>query len=604
MSQQGRGYTPANTSYGGQPQQPDNKRVFFSTTNYGRLLQPLRETYERKLKKTELPEEVEKRLQKTLQHYMSEIYRVNGPQVPVSTLNQEAFRETSLNMDGWLQKQVSTPARIYPVAPPVDPLFENINSRFEREQQSRAPAPAQPVMNVDFTLPSNDEEEEDPLVKYERARKMRDNEVRAVPVMLPKQPKNTIELNTSQFSEPSAAPVTNLVSATNTSSSTPPAPPLMAPRPQEYLIKQEDVVKYKENEFNLYIYSGDRDWLTNRSENRYNFTINFNPASNSNSATFSPSVKERFRNITRMELVKTILSAESLDVTVRPNTTLDGVDTSRVTNILSYPYLMIRISEWTGNGFGTSANIDNTFGLVQYDQFWKSDISAPNFGYVSLTPRYLKAQRVYHPTPLATLQKLSIQVERPDGQPLTKELDTLDIIGVYLASSTNTSKFSTVPDNETYIFIKTKNYFNRFFVAEGDRIQIRGYDIGTDLNVVSQVANDFNSFINNTNGHIVVGTGYSSDTTAPYSITDGPNTVGYANYIVIRTRFEDPTTGSTSRSYFGGSSTTEGNVKNRLEVNEPVSSCALLNQNHQSHFVLRIITREMDPTSNLRPDNS
>ena len=602
MSQQGRGYTPANSSYGGQSRQPDNKQVFFSTTNYARLLQPLREAYERKLKKPELPEEVDKRLQKTLQHYMNEVHRVNGPQAVVSDLNEETFRETSLNMDGWIKKQVSTPARIYPVSPPADPLFENINSRFEREQQSRAPAPLQTAMNVDFTMPQNDDEEdEDPLLKYERARKLREAEVRAIPVMLPKQAKNTIEMG-SQFSEPSATPVTNTVGSNTTNNAT--APALLAPRPQEYLIKQEDVVKYKENEYNLYIYSGDRDWLTNRTENRYNFTINFNPASNSNSSTFSPSVKERFRNITRMELVKTILSAESLDVSVRPNATLDGTDTSRVTNILSYPYLMIRISEWTGNGYGTSANIDNTFGLVQYDQFWKSDITAPNFGYISMTPRYLKAQRVYHPTPLATLQKLSIQVERPDGKALTTELDTLDIGAVYLAASTNTSKFSTVPDNQSYIFIKTRNYFNRFFVAEGDRIQIRGYDMGVDVNVGSQLANEFNAYINDATGHIVMGVAYSSDNSAPYTITDGSNSVGYSNYIVIRSRYENPTTGSTSRNYFGGSVPTETLVKNRTEVNGPVASCALLNQNHQTHFVLRIITREMDPTSNLRPDNS
>ena len=110
--------------------------------------------------------------------------------------------------------------------------------------------------------------------------------------------------------------------------------------------------------------------------------------------------------------------------------------------------------------------------------------------------------------------------------------------------------------------------------------------------------------MNNTTGHIVVGIGYSVDTSVPITITDGPNTVGYANYIVIRSRFADPTTGSTSRDYFGSSSVNEDLIKTRLESNTPVVNCALLNQNRQSHFVLRIITREMDPTSNLRPDNS
>jgi hypothetical protein len=595
MSQGTRGYSA-------QPSNPDTNRIFFSQTNYGRILQPLRENYERKLNKPELPEDVDKRLQKTLQHYMTEVYRVNGPQSSVNTLNQEAFRETTLNIDAWLQKQVSVPVRgAFQQTLTQDSLYESVGSRYEREQQSRAPPPAQPMTSVDFSLPKTDDEDaEDPLEKYERIRKLREAESRPIPVAMPKQARNTIE--PSPLSEPSApSPTTNLPQA---QSNNPPAPPLMAPRPQEYIIKQEDVVKYKENEYNLFLYSGDRDWLTNRNENRYNFTINFNPASNSNSATFSPSVKERFRNIVRMELVKTIVSAESLDVSVRVGNDLSGTDTSRILNVLSYPYLMIRISEWTGNGFGTSANIDNTFGLVQYDQLWKSDVTAGNFGYISMTPRYLKAQRVYHPTPLATLQKLSIQVERPDGQPLTTQLDTLDINSVYLAASTNTSRYSAIPDTASYIFIKTKTFFSRFFVAEGDRIQIRGYDMGTDINVISQVANDFNSFVNSTEGHVVVGIGYSASSSAPYAVTDGPNTVGYANYIVIRSRFADPTTGSTARDYFGGAAPAEAKIQTRLATSTPTTTCALLNQNRQSHFVLRLITREMDPTSNLRPDNS
>jgi hypothetical protein len=102
----------------------------------------------------------------------------------------------------------------------------------------------------------------------------------------------------------------------------------------------------------------------------------------------------------------------------------------------------------------------------------------------------------------------------------------------------------------------------------------------------------------------VVGVGNTSDTSAPISITDGTNAVGYGNYIIIRSRFLDPTTGATTRDYFGSSSTTEALIKTRLETVAASTKCALLNTNRQSHFVLRLITREMDAASNLRPDNS
>jgi hypothetical protein len=578
-----------------QRQNDVTQQTFFAQPNYARLLQPLREQYERKMNVDELPDDVDKRLQKSLQHYMKEIFRVNGSNTPINTLNQEVYRETTLNFDGWLQKQVSTTAAKRPTFNNTiqDPLFENVGNRFEREQQSRAPAPIQPMTSVDFTLSKDEDADEDPLDKYERLRKQRELES--------KQTSNIGKARASdQYSEPSGPSATTLIPPVQQNN--PPPPALLAPRPQEYLIKQEDVVKYKENEINLFIYSGDRDWLANRNENRYNFTINFNPASNSNSATFSPSVKERFKNIVRMELVKAILSSEPLEVSVK--VTSGAVDTSRVINLLSYPYVMIRISEWTSNGFGTNANIDNTFGLVQYDQTWKSDGNAPNFGFISMTPRYLKSQRVYAPAPLATIQKLSFQVERPDGNPLTTMLDTLDIGNIYMPANITGSTYSTVPDNNSYIFIKTKTWFSRFFVNEGDRIEIRGYDVGTSANLIAAYQNDFNNYINSTEGHIVVGTAYSNSTSVPNTLTDTYNSVGYSNYIIIRSRFNDPTTGSTTRNFFGGNSTNEGYISTQLGTNALSTNCALLNTNRQSHFVLRIITREMDGSSNLRPDNS
>ena len=576
------------------------QQTFFAQPNYARLLQPLREQYERKMNVDELPDDVDKRLQKSLQHYMKEVFRVNGSNTPINTLNQEVYRETTLNFDGWLQKQVSTTATKRPTFNNSiqDPLFENVGNRFEREQMNRAPAPIQSMASVDFTLAKDDDSEEDPLDKYERLRKQRELESKQTSTVAKSR-------TTDQYSEPSGPSATTLIPPVQQNNPVP--PPLLAPRPQEYIIKQEDVVKYKENEINLFIYSGDRDWIANRNENRYNFTINFNPASNSNSATFSPSVKERFKNIVRMELVKAILSSEPLEVSVK--VTSGAVDTGRVINLLSYPYVMIRISEWTSNGFGTNTNIDNTFGLVQYDQTWKSDASAPNFGYISMTPRYLKAQRVYAPAPLATIQKLSFQVERPDGNPLTTMLDTLDIGNIYLASNvsaagTNGSNYVSVPDGISYIFIKTKTWFSRFFVNDGDRIQIRGFDVGTSTNLIAAYQNDFNNFINNTDGHIVVGTAYSNSTSVPNVLTDSYNAVGYSNYIVIRSRFNDPTTGSVTRKYFGNDSTTEGYIGTQLAAASQSTNCALLNTNRQSHFVLRIITREMDGSSNLRPDNS
>jgi hypothetical protein len=77
---------------------------------------------------------------------------------------------------------------------------------------------------------------------------------------------------------------------------------------------------------------------------------------------------------------------------------------------------------------------------------------------------------------------------------------------------------------------------------------------------------------------------------------------------VLRSRFNDPKTGSTSRTsaYFGGGLAAEGTLAGLLDNagSEPdQTGCALINFSRQTHFVLRIITRNMDSSANIRPDN-
>jgi hypothetical protein len=115
-------------------------------------------------------------------------------------------------------------------------------------------------------------------------------------------------------------------------------------------------------------------------------------------------------------------------------------------------------------------------------------------------------------------------------------------------------------------------------------------------------------------GLYVVATGF---TTSLPSIELGRNNAGYCNVIIVRNRFNDgPTTGGTERtlSYFGGSLAQEesgGSPGNYLDglaaiLDQPTTTqtnCALINTSRQTNFVLRIITRDMDSTSNIRPDN-
>jgi hypothetical protein len=152
----------------------------------------------------------------------------------------------------------------------------------------------------------------------------------------------------------------------------------------------------------------------------------------------------------------------------------------------------------------------------------------------------------------------------------------------------------------SYIFVQTSKYFPFSAIGEGDNILFQGYAPTT----VSPAANDFASYINRSSGHYVVAVANVSSG----AVVDGRNAAGYCNVIVLRSRFDDPTTGSVGRgsSYFGSGSSAETTFAGLLDNtgNEPNQTASgLINLSRQVQVVLRVVTRDMDSTANIRPDN-
>jgi hypothetical protein len=377
---------------------------------------------------------------------------------------------------------------------------------------------------------------------------------------------------------------------------------------QDILIRQDNIVSYREIENNLFVYSADRDWLKNIRENRYSFTVNFDPANNGQSLPASPASQQKFKNITRIELVKAIMPAEAIDVLITQDLS-GGVPTPITTyqnNILSFPYVTVQIQELDGNNYGTDNFLDRSFGVLQYDANWYSDPNSLNVaqdsrGYLAMIPKFMKCQRVYHPTPMATLQKMTISLVRPDGNLISPITDTLDIYNIYagdtLAPSFASSPYSiTVGGNPAYYFIRTTKFFSRFQISVGDRIQIAGFNYNTTGTTSAPVLASFTPWVNNAQGHLVVGIG--NDYGGTY--TDGPNPAGFADYIIIQALYneDDLTSGSVVPVSFPGITNALVNQYNNLLLPR-----RLINLNRQVQLVFRIITREMDSVGQLRPDN-
>lgn len=387
--------------------------------------------------------------------------------------------------------------------------------------------------------------------------------------------------------------------------------------PQDNLIPQDDILTYKENEYNLFIWSADRDWLNDSRtrdsvQNRYNFVVNFDPANNRPGQLFgvNAAASIKFKNITRIEFVKAILPVEGVNNIVRKlgTTTFDA---SLNVNILSFPYLNLYVKELDTNGYGTDFYFERSFGTLQYDANWISDNSvATKGGYLAMIPKFLKCQKVYHPTPLSTLQKMSIRLERPNGNLVSDIPDTFDVSGMisskYLGScpaGSVTSGTRYVDTSGFYIWIETSSYFSRFAVNTGDWVRFQGLTMPASYTGNQGAIQDLLNWLQ-TNDHLVVGVAYNRRSAAGVSYyTDGNNTVGYANYIIIQSRFNDPTTGSILPTVFGGLNSAGNDTFLSGLCGNKLTAGKFINLSHQTHLVFRVITRDLDSTSRLRPDN-
>jgi len=396
---------------------------------------------------------------------------------------------------------------------------------------------------------------------------------------------------------------------------------------QQMLITHEpETMAYKETELNLFVYSGDRDWISNSSETRYNFTVNFDPSNLPVGLRMSPTATVKFRNIVRIELIKAIMPGEGLDMIVSKSGAA-AYDSSVNVNILSFPYIQVRIPELDTNNYGTNQGLNSAFGVLQYDGNWISDTSiATQRGYLAMIPKFMKCQKTYTPTPLATIQKLTFNFQRPDGTPLSTSADTLDIgqiipsfamtAGNFTAAGALTNTYygkdvAVDVSGSAYYWIQTKTFFNHWNVTKGDKIVMKNLQWAASLTGPGAAQQtDFLSYIQQDAGLLVVDTGViTGNSPSTYVFQSGGansyNAQGYANAILVRGKFADPTTGVFTPTALGGVAdnyTNTGYLSNFL-TNNATTTGRLINLNHQVQVSMRVITRELDSTGILRPDN-
>lgn len=682
-----------------QPQRPvqpqDTRQILFSERNQTTLetilLQDFQERYDLSLEAKE-----QKRLSNTLAHYCNEVYQKQGNK-PIQVLNKEILVATSKDFLQYIQRKETTRGTNSVKQVMNEQLFQETSQRFERVNQERQEVKTLPPPIPDFRISLKEDgppaaeifelakkQRELELLKAEQGLQQRvqsDMNFRAQQsaqnkqtelvlrnqVVVPTQDRDTSLVVLPDRRELMLAPIGSFDTMNrdpsydqgrllgqangNPTLSEPALVAPVRPLPQDMLVRENSVVSYREVENNLFIYSADRDWLRNNKENRYNFTVNFDPAANNQS--FGPSLasQQKFKNIVRIELVKCIMPGECLSVTVQRKSTDQVTDTTFMDNILNLPYVIVRVAELENNNYGTDNFLDRSFGVLQYDAQWLADNTVqPGYtrGYLGMIPKFMKCQKEFYPTPLSTLQKMTIDIRRPNGELVSVLPDTFDIGGIIAPQAaynyesnlfqvtrtlgtafpfTSAIKFGetvltynvTVPainGTAANFYINTTKYFSKFEISPGDRIQIAGYtytegalndpDYGETLRA-------FCKWINRPEGHIVLNYAYSvglntNNFNPPGNILDGVNELGYANFLIIQAPYQDPSSGNVALMPFGemlpdGVYPNIGSILNAFgaALQSPVR---LINLNKQLNMVFRIITRDMDSLPQLRPDNN
>lgn len=635
---------------------------FFSETNEQMLDRLLYDDVKRRTGTT-LDERQKSRLVKTVKHYMGEVYRVNG-NTNLQNLNKEVLTAVIPDYMAYLRRQTevetSSVSEVEVITKNNDPLKTDVGTRFAIMQETRNEGKAKPPAPPDFRVPLN-EDGPAALDLFEQVKKLREAEAtrnaqameenkklmteqqlrpieagalirsRAIENEIPTSTYNPPDLRNVLFGNGNGGVMNGIRTPYRQSQSglAEANPTIAVPQvntskpvlPQDFVQREDDIQNYKENEFNFFAYSADRNWLVSTGENRYNFSILFN-AGNPVGTTFrnNTSSQRSFKNITRIELVKCILPVEGVDVMIDISGTANAFKTTLNTNALSFPYLMVYTPELDNNNAGTNYNLDNAFGVVQYDANWISDnnYASQRGGYIAMIPKFMKCQKVYYPTPLSTLQKITVRIQRPDGSLLSSIPDTLTVSGLTMSqfitgANQGALNYYVGVDSQgagasRYIWIQTSTWFNRFMFNIGDRINLQGLNFTSTVTGAANVGTapaDLLNFLQNPAGLLVVNVGYTAGAGPIYY--SGPNNVGYANYIIVDARYTDPTTsGSVLISPYGGTTTTGSALNTAISGVANVFTSpngGVINLSHQTQVVFRIITRDMDAASRLRPDN-
>ena len=381
-------------------------------------------------------------------------------------------------------------------------------------------------------------------------------------------------------------------------------------------LQRDSQPKYIEKVHYINVNSLDRLWSQN-AESRFSFKVQFNQGSGFEGAAIS----QLYRNIVSVELVTAILPMD---------TTINTFDTRIYGGLMKYPYLLLRIDELDGVFRGTNNSTDRAFSTLLFDKVYFTNTFSTDYisgtstsnsivnvtpagqpktsfapeylrGFMKFNPAYFEKKKFYN-NPLASLNKMTITITDPRGNPFNTQSDvlTLDtttgvafsavltdagLISAVEITPTRAFPYNAQNDKKMIVVTSTSTFSNRLFRI-GDRILFKDFATDTTIAGAGAVNNSkFNSFINRVEGHIII------------NLELEDNTAASGNKSFITKLYISP-----PGEFNALSTDIDGYYDTDVDFTDATFG-SLINMDLQSHLLFRIVTRDPDTSGTLKPIN-
>jgi hypothetical protein len=301
------------------------------------------------------------------------------------------------------------------------------------------------------------------------------------------------------------------------------------------------------------INSIDRNWYGYPSETPYNYLVKLGGSATDQYST----VSHDYKNVVSF-------SVEKIFLPNRP--CIQSYNSNVAPRLNDYPYLAVNVNGINFSSYGTNKTLNNTVGIftpLMPLPRTLSDVSYLEYKNTSIQ------KKDYTPTPEGYISRIDLSITTPNGNIASNLNDVLDIYSIFL----NTSNIISLSVSDSLI-IQSNTYFNNIEFQKNDLIKMKNYIYH---NMSYDESGQFNSWVNNDNGHYVLDIAKSNTGTSLY------------NQLII------PIPASLSRS--------TGNIaveswfssfvtKSLSNVAIADTSGKLINASTQSHLIVNIKTME------------